>query len=85
MKPDAILINTSRGDIIDEEFELPRVVTQKAVDNPLPVGGTAAYQDINVLVDHAPIVLAAYPGFPCALNEDERNLGQLWAGRCAGA
>lgn len=70
--------------LIDEEFELPRVITQKTVDNPLPVGGTAAYQDINVLVDHSPIVLAAYPGFPCALNEDERNLGELWAGRCAG-
>ena len=69
---------------IDEQFELPRVVTEKTVDNPLPVGGTAAYQDINVLVDHSPIVLAAYPGYPCALDEDDQDLGQLWAGRCAG-
>lgn len=38
----------------------------------------------NELVNYAPVVLASYPGYPCALNPESSNLNEGKAGRCAG-
>ncbi|MTI51661.1 MAG: hypothetical protein FH757_08540 [Alcanivorax sp.] len=65
---------------IDETFELATVVQNKEVITP---GFSGAMFDS--IINHAPVVLSVYPGFPCALSEDGRNLSMDLAGRCKGS
>ncbi len=39
----------------------------------------------ELIMDHAPVVLMAYPGFPCVIDESTQDLGAGIAGRCQGA
>ena len=68
------------GDVFDEQFELPVQVEQKNVEI-----NSAVDPAIDSLVNHAPIVLSSYPGYPCALNSEGRDLDQNLAGRCQGS
>ena len=75
------------GDVVDfsgngiipitEQIEMPIKVENKTV--------LESNDDrIDSIPDHAPIVLSAYPGFPCALSEEGRDLTNDLAGRCEG-
>ncbi len=66
--------------VINESIPLPRTVENKEVVRPSGLPGSV----LDQLVDHAPVVLATYPGFPCRLDESTRDLGANVAGRCAG-
>ncbi|ARB46076.1 Ig-like domain-containing protein [Alloalcanivorax xenomutans] len=65
---------------INKNFELPILTQNKKIVIP-----STNYPELDNLINHAPIVLAAYPGFPCALSKTGRNLNKNIAGRCKGA
>jgi len=65
---------------IDEDISRPLIVENKTVITP----GGIDFPELNAVVSHAPVILSAYPGFPCTLNEDERDLNAGKAGHCAG-
>ena len=60
----------------DETFELPVLVEN------VDVFGDGSRRD--PIAEAAPVVLATYPGFPCALDPSSRDLANGWSGRCAG-
>jgi len=62
---------------ITEQIEMPIKVESKTILTP-------GNDRPNSIPDHAPVLLSAYPGFPCALSEDGRDLANNLAGRCAG-
>ena len=63
------------NETFNEEFELPiEVQNQYASPSGSPVE----------IVDYAPVVLATYPGYPCALVPDTLDIPNNKAGRCAG-
>jgi hypothetical protein len=68
------------GSEINKTFELPVVVQNKQV-----VYSNSQDPMFDTIIDHAPLVLSAYPGFPCALSQDGRDLSANLAGRCAGS
>jgi len=65
---------------LNKTFELPVVVQNKQV-----IISNGTQPTLDQLIDHAPMVLSAYPGFPCALSNEARNLGLGLSGRCEGA
>ncbi|MTI50291.1 MAG: hypothetical protein FH757_01545 [Alcanivorax sp.] len=63
------------NEAFNEEFELPiEVQNQYASPSGSPVE----------IVDYAPVVLATYPGYPCALVPETLDIPNDKAGRCAG-
>ena len=62
---------------VTEQVEMPVKVENKTVL-------TGSQERWDEILDHAPLVLSAYPGFPCALSEEGRDLANGLAGRCAG-
>ncbi|MCC4310566.1 Ig-like domain-containing protein [Alcanivorax marinus] len=65
---------------IQETFSLPVVVKDKQVVIP-----NTTQPILDDLIDHSPVVLSSYPGFPCALENDGRDLASGFAGKCQGA
>jgi hypothetical protein len=69
--------NTYQG-TFNQEFELPEVTQNVDIIDP----GLNEYDPILV---HSPVVLATYPGFPCALSDENPiNLDSGFSARCAG-
>ena len=65
-----------------DEFEFPLIVetrTQLNDENGAPTNITVPAEK------RSPIVLAAYPGFPCALDQASLDLSNAIMGRCQGA
>jgi len=65
---------------IDNAFALPNYI-QNATQTYDEDGPT---QIETAAIRHSPILLSAYPGFPCALNESEADLVAGIQGRCEG-
>jgi len=68
------------GGNIDSSFSLPKYVQNATQiydeDGPVSIETDA--------VKHAPVILSAYPGFPCALDEAGLDLESGIQGRCLG-
>ncbi|MCK0538333.1 Ig-like domain-containing protein [Alcanivorax quisquiliarum] len=70
--------NNLEQDIL-RDFWPPLKVTEKNV-----VEAWAGRNIRNELVDYSPVVLAAYPGFPCVLEPTPIDLSTGFTSRCAG-
>ena len=69
------LSGNSIGQSFNEEFELPAIVENQY----------DARSDNEVeIIQHSPVVLATYPGYPCALVPETLDIPNNQAGRCAG-
>ena len=62
-----------------QEIDMPVTTEDKTV---LVSGNRPANWD--VILNHSPLILSTYPGFPCVLSEERRDLDAGWAGRCEG-
>jgi len=69
----------NRISALDQSFELATLVQNKTVVRPAT--GTEVRDE---LVNHAPVILAVYPGYPCVLEAPTIDLSSGRAGRCAG-
>jgi len=65
-------------DEINKQFQLPKLTKEKTVIQ----GYNNPRQDD--LRDHAPVVTASYPGFPCAIEPGTLDISNNKSGRCAG-
>ncbi|AFT70809.1 hypothetical protein B5T_02537 [Alloalcanivorax dieselolei B5] len=66
---------------LEKSFQLPMLVENKEIIIPPSPSG---FLDDFMSSPKSPIVLSVYPGFPCALSENDRDLSMNFAGRCAG-
>ena len=71
-------IEGNTSDELSLEFQLPTVVQNKTVLQP----GPASFLD--EVVNHSPVLLAVYPGFPCAVEPGTTDIANDVSGRCAG-
>ena len=74
------LAGNSIGAPLDKTFELPVKVENRY--EVVPPSGSNKTEFIES--DYSPMILSAYPGFPCVLSEHGRDLAADLAGRCAG-
>ncbi|WP_159661822.1 Ig-like domain-containing protein [Alcanivorax xiamenensis] len=65
----------------DEGFELPVVVEVRDLLNDPTGEPTGNISDVEI---RSPYILGVYPGFPCLLDESERDLENEVAGFCKG-
>ena len=70
--------------VISETFELATVVDKSQIPAQRVVdGGSDPFLD-HRMADYAPNIIAAYPGYPCALSYENQSLADGHAGQCAG-
>ncbi|MBL7250213.1 Ig-like domain-containing protein [Alloalcanivorax marinus] len=60
-------------------FKLPGEVTTRRVHN-----NQGEYPEQEDVQTNSPMVLSAYPGYPCVLDSADRDLANGFVGRCAG-
>jgi hypothetical protein len=60
-------------------FKLPGEVTTRSVHN-----NQGEYPEQEDVQTNSPMVLSAYPGYPCVLDSADRDLANGFVGRCAG-
>ncbi len=62
---------------VDETFELPTRVQEI-------IGGTDNFGDPVEMVEWSPVITSVYPGYPCVLDANTRDIANGLAGRCLG-
>ena len=71
-------------------FAFPRLISDYQWLARYPIFGAEGSAEDNriypeLVMDHAPVVLMVYPGFPCVIDESTQDLSAGIAGRCQGA
>ena len=74
------LAGNPTSSMVDQELSTPSVVTNKEVVTS-SMGSDPIF---DTVYKHSPVLLSVYPGFPCVLSTDGRDLANGLAGRCAG-
>ncbi|WP_133493080.1 Ig-like domain-containing protein [Alcanivorax sp. 24] len=65
-------------------FELP-LISENRQEYSISLAGTLLPKgDIQAVTEKSPFLLGVYPGFPCAVHEEQLNLSEGTMGRCRG-
>ncbi|MEA3260316.1 MAG: Ig-like domain-containing protein [Pseudomonadota bacterium] len=73
-------LTDTAGNKISSEIVLPFSFNSMAAPKQVDIAGSTP--ELNDDIKHAPVILSAYPGFPCALDQSTRDLTSGIAGRC---
>ena len=73
-----------QGNVIETAISEELILPKKVTEQDKIVERSSGIDVLDDMVNHSPVVLATYPGFPCRLDPNTRDLDKDIAGRCAG-